>query len=118
MQEASDREWIKGAYCCNMEAVLSHGWGDRRGRPSIQPLCLIASAWAENPPVSVSPNSVPPELESQPTDPENKPEPGPTKKEVSWSYFGLAREGGERGLGEEEKREGQGRKIERFIHRK
>lgn len=59
VQEASDREWIRGAYCCNMEAVLSHGWGDRRGRPSIQPPCLIDSAWAENPPVSVSPDSVP-----------------------------------------------------------
>ena len=33
------------------------------GRPSIQPPCLIASAWGENPPVSVSasPDSVPPE---------------------------------------------------------
>lgn len=66
-----------------MEAVLFRGRGDRRGRPSIQPPRLIASAWAENPPVSVSPDSAPPELESQPTDPENKLEPGPTKKEVA-----------------------------------
>ena len=35
------------------------------GRPSIQPPCLIASAWGENPPVSASasPDSVPPESE-------------------------------------------------------
>ena len=39
----------------------------RGGRPSIQPPCLIASAWGENPPVSVSasPDSVPPEPEGQ-----------------------------------------------------
>lgn len=40
------------------------------GRPSIQPPCLIASAWGENPSVSnsVSPDSVPPDSDT--------PEPG------------------------------------------
>lgn len=55
------------------------------GRPSIQPPCLIASAWGENPPVpaSASPDSVPPEQESQGVDQESEPEsePAPPKRQ-------------------------------------
>ena len=46
------------------------------GRPSIQPPCLIASAWGENPPVpaSASPDSVDQESESE-------SEPAPPKRQ-------------------------------------
>lgn len=48
------------------------------GRPSIQPPCLITSAWGENPSISASASldSVPSEPGSQTPEPE---EPGPSK---------------------------------------
>lgn len=54
------------------------------GRPSIQPPCLLASAWGESLPVSASasPDSVPPEPESQGAEQESvSEEPAPSKRQ-------------------------------------